>query len=451
MAQYDDFEIVEDEIEQKKRPFMWIWLGIILLLLIVFGFAAGIAYSSLTERWADEPTSAAEIISTNETTTINEPEFMTVTLNATVQATVQVIAQATEPTIESTSDTTAVSASETSEWTATPATAVTQTATSSPIPTTTPLSPTVEASATPVDTATPLPSSTLTLFPTETATLPSTATFTPVPTETPLPTVTATVTNAATEPPSPTPLPPPTAAPSEPSTQNLPPAALLANLEGVRSTVNGRFLAAYNNDIRLDGRIEEWSNRPTAWRPMKFVVHGGQYFDGPADLSAGFQTAWSDQGLYLALIVLDELHRSGPSNEEMWMGDGLEIHFDQQLRADFDGRKADGDDYQIGVNFGPHLDHFNGYRWLPAAQSGQVPITGAIASAAGGYVIEILIAWEVFGLSTAEVYPGDVYGFNISINDNDSDQPAQQTMISASAQRTTFDDPTEWGTLLLGR
>jgi hypothetical protein len=42
------------------------------------------------------------------------------------------------------------------------------------------------------------------------------------------------------------------------------------------------------------------------------------------------------------------------------------------------------------------------------------------------------------------------FGFNVSVNDNDGDVPAQQTVISSSPARTTYNNPTEWGTLALG-
>jgi len=45
---------------------------------------------------------------------------------------------------------------------------------------------------------------------------------------------------------------------------------------------------------------------------------------------------------------------------------------------------------------------------------------------------------------------GQSFGFNVSINDNDSTSFAQQTVLSVSPRRTTFDNPTQWGTLVLG-
>ncbi len=54
---------------------------------------------------------------------------------------------------------------------------------------------------------------------------------------------------------------------------------------------------------------------------------------------------------------------------------------------------------------------------------------------------------SLFGLESPEA--GSTFGFNLSISDNDSDAPAQETVVSASPTRTTFDNPAEWGTLVL--
>ena len=73
-----------------------------------------------------------------------------------------------------------------------------------------------------------------------------------------------------------------------------------------------------------------------------------------------------------------------------------------------------------------------------------------MTTAPGQYALEVLIPWLYFDVSAAELQPGLRFGFNLSINDNDADIPAQQTVISASPARTTHDNPTEWGTLILG-
>jgi hypothetical protein len=70
---------------------------------------------------------------------------------------------------------------------------------------------------------------------------------------------------------------------------------------------------------------------------------------------------------------------------------------------------------------------------------------------AGQYGLELLVPWLYFDISGSDLREGMRFGFNIAVNDNDGVEPAQQSVLSASPARTTFDNPTEWGTLVLGK
>jgi len=50
---------------------------------------------------------------------------------------------------------------------------------------------------------------------------------------------------------------------------------------------------------------------------------------------------------------------------------------------------------------------------------------------------------------TAAAAAGTPFGFNLAVNDNDGAAPAQQTVLASSPARTTHDNPTQWGTLML--
>ncbi len=67
-----------------------------------------------------------------------------------------------------------------------------------------------------------------------------------------------------------------------------------------------------------------------------------------------------------------------------------------------------------------------------------------------GYDVEVLIPWSIWELPPDKTTPGATFGFNVSISDNDGEVADQQTVLSASPARPTYDDPTEWGTLVLG-
>jgi hypothetical protein len=213
-----------------------------------------------------------------------------------------------------------------------------------------------------------------------------------------------------------------------------------------RPPVNGLFLASFTSNIELDGDLEEWNGN---WMPVHAIVHGGDKHDGPDDLSGNFLLGWTPQALCLAVRVNDDHYRVGPDGTDLWQGDGLEIQFDRDLPGDFSGGQADGDDYQIGVAFGRRLDRILGYQWLPFDKEGELAIPGAVIETRLGYDLEVCPPWSTFDVDGGALQGGEVFGFNLSINDNDGSRPEQESVASASAQRTTHDNPTEWGTLTL--
>jgi hypothetical protein len=211
-----------------------------------------------------------------------------------------------------------------------------------------------------------------------------------------------------------------------------------------RPPENGSFVAAAVSP-QIDGELGEWPDR---WAPISAVVQGPENYTGADDLSGVYQIGWSSSGIYVALRVNDDRYRGGPTGTNLWQGDGLEFHLDRDLQGDFNNPQADGDDYQVGVGFGPSRSQVLGYRWLPLAQEGAFTPTGAVVAQGEGYSAELLFPWSVFGLPN-ETPPVRTFGFMLSINDNDQDAPAQQTVLSTAPRRTTFDRPDEWGTLVL--
>ncbi len=208
---------------------------------------------------------------------------------------------------------------------------------------------------------------------------------------------------------------------------------------------NGRFRAPSSNHT-LDGDFSDWSGN---WQPIGAMVQGAENYSGPDDLRGEFQVSWSLEGLYLAVRVSDDRYRAGPNGTDMWQGDSLEIHLDRALTADYSNAVADSDDYQLGVSFGDERSEIRLYRWLPLAQEGAFPISGAVRAEGEGYGVEVLIPWTLFDVTSADLGADKRFGFNLSISDNDGDSPAQESLLSTSPARTTYNNPTEWGTLIL--
>lgn len=226
------------------------------------------------------------------------------------------------------------------------------------------------------------------------------------------------------------------------------PTAAVGPTAAVRPTAQGSIPAPPLGDLVLDGYTDEW---PEAWQPITAIVEGAGDWEGEADLAGAFQVAWTPEGLYLAVRVADDVYQPGADGAEMWRGDSLEINFDRDLAGDADNSVSDADDYQIGLSYGPMLAEMRAYRWLPFAQEGPLVVTGAAVTTPDGYSIEVLIPWQVFAVAAAELAPGKAFGFNLALND--SDAPAagvtQQTVAASSPARATYDNPTQWGELVL--
>lgn len=224
------------------------------------------------------------------------------------------------------------------------------------------------------------------------------------------------------------------------------PGAALPAAAAARPAAQGRFPALRLDHIVLDGLPDEW---PDEWQPLTAVVAGQADWIDATDLSGMFQVAWAPVGLYLAVLVTDDVYSAGPAGTEMWQGDGLELNFDRDLAADFADPASTDDDFQIGLSYGPELAQMRAYRWLPFDQEGPLDVTGAAVTTPDGYAVEALLPWMALGVARDELTPGLTFGFNLALNDNDADEFVQQTVAASSPARTTYDNPTQWGTLVL--
>lgn len=214
-----------------------------------------------------------------------------------------------------------------------------------------------------------------------------------------------------------------------------------------RPAQHGVFVARPGQIAALDGQFNDW---PGPWIPLNTVIQGGEQWGGGSDLAAVFQLMWSADGLYMAVQVTDDVLRAGPDGSDQWQGDGVEIQFDRRLADDFSDPRANDDDTQIGLAPDSAFQYLRGYRWLPLAAEGRFDPPSAVTITPGQYNLEVLVPWIYFDVGGADLQPGARFGFNVSVNDNDAESPGQQTVISASPARTTHDNPTEWGTLVLG-
>jgi hypothetical protein len=196
----------------------------------------------------------------------------------------------------------------------------------------------------------------------------------------------------------------------------------------------------------IDGDLGEWSPPANA---IDYVVFGAANWGGASDLSAAFYIGWDMDNLYIAVRVTDNAFVQISTGELLYRGDSAEIQVDADLNVDYAVNSLNSDDYQLGFSPG----NFSAlppmaYRWYPIEKSGALPeVIMQSMKTIAGWDLEASIPWNVLGISPSI---DGRYGFTLSVSDNDlAGTSTQQTLLSNVSTRTT-DDPTTWGTLILG-
>ncbi len=263
--------------------------------------------------------------------------------------------------------------------------------------------------------------------PVATATLPPvlTSTLPPVPSSTPLPPDTATPTIIPTSTRTSTPV--PTNTPTE-----IPRVGSAASVMKPAPTI--------------DGVWDEWKSTQY---PITDVVWGRSNWTGKADLQASYRVAWDSKYLYVAVKVFDDKYEQNSSGANLYLGDSLELLFSTNPNADSPNLGLTSSDYQLGISPGKGDigKDMEAYLWFPKGKAGKL---SSVAMAAvpmdGGYRIEFAIPWSVFNITPAK---GQVYGFAVSVSDNDNSKNAEQQSMISSVPHRNLVDPTSWGLLTL--
>jgi hypothetical protein len=198
----------------------------------------------------------------------------------------------------------------------------------------------------------------------------------------------------------------------------------------------------------LDGNLSEW-DLPSY--PVRSVVYGAGARGGDEDLAATVMVGWDSSNLYLGVRISDDRYVQEARGIDLFKGDSLEILIDADLGGDFNVSSLNSDDYQLGISPGSPYpgENSEAYLWYPSSRQGNRPEVRIAARAReGGYDVEAVVPWSLFGISPAS---GDAYGFAFSVSDNDqSGEQVQESMVSTISTRRLA-DPTTWGSLLLVR
>jgi GH18 family chitinase len=204
--------------------------------------------------------------------------------------------------------------------------------------------------------------------------------------------------------------------------------------------------------IAVDGELEDWPVTPDfVLDKQEQVVYMAtqKSWDGPQDLSAKVWVGWTEEGLYFAFDVKDDIHMQKAADETLWHGDHMEIQLDTQLQKDYDNPGMNYDDFQIGLSLGDFKDvPMTSYAWFNGSNT-PGPVEGiqiAYSLTDGGYILEAFIpATALPGIVLSD---GSVLGMNVSQSDADDAGQGQKVMLSTSKIRT-YADPRTFGKITL--
>jgi len=204
-----------------------------------------------------------------------------------------------------------------------------------------------------------------------------------------------------------------------------------------------------DKNLNMDGNLDEWDS--PIQNVINYVVFGANKWTNAEDSSGSVVAAWDEDFLYIGVRVKDEKYVQESTNEKLYLGDSIEVHFDRYVSADYSLHTMSADDYQIGISPGqygitnqPPL----AYLWTPKTNAGKkADVKIGVLESGNGYQVEFKIPWSLIGVTNPA--SGNHFGFAISINDNDIAGTLNQQSVVSNVQGRFYADPTTWGDLYL--
>ncbi len=240
--------------------------------------------------------------------------------------------------------------------------------------------------------------------------------------------------------------------------------ATLATFEGPTVRPGPSITADYlDKNLNIDGDLYEWD--PPIQKVINYVVFGADKWSNADDCSGTVVAAWDEDYLYIGVRVKDEKYVQEGTEEKIYLGDSIEIHFDRYVSADYSLHTMSADDYQIGISPGQYgittCMIINGkvatgctpkpplaYMWAPKTNAGKkADVKIGSLESGNGYQVEFKIPWSLLGVTNPA--SGNHFGFAIAINDNDIAGTLNQQSVVSNVQGRFYADPTTWGDLYL--
>lgn len=203
------------------------------------------------------------------------------------------------------------------------------------------------------------------------------------------------------------------------------------------------------NRIILDGDVDAWY---ASFHEASNVVAGAEKWAGDWDLSAGFQTGWTEQAFYVVVRVTDERYvQAADEADDVYLGDSIDLLVDADLCGDLDSTTMNSDDFHLRISPGylSTAGDRSVYRMQPSP-AGAISQATVVSSRVGNVTnYEIEIPWEVLGVKNP--VPGQMVRFALLVNDNDDPLKNLQESVLATTIKTLEDslDPHDWALLVL--
>lgn len=199
----------------------------------------------------------------------------------------------------------------------------------------------------------------------------------------------------------------------------------------------------------VDGNLDEWVGISPYL--SAHPVYAAPTWDGTDDVSAAWHIGWDADYLYVAVMVVDDVHVQTQTGNQIFKGDNLDLQLDVDRTSDW-GSKLNADDYQINLSPGNFANlPPSAFRFAATADGRSIDAPGhgiqiAAQQQPDGYTFEAAIPWRDLNVTPTA---GLILGAALNVSDNDTPGTAvQERLLSTSATRR-WSEPATWGTLTL--
>lgn len=193
-----------------------------------------------------------------------------------------------------------------------------------------------------------------------------------------------------------------------------------------------------------DGDLSDWgATAPTLLSSADWT--GQVSWGGPDDLTASLDARWTEDSIWIAVVVRDQTHVATDPDDQLYLGDSLQLAFD--MSADYSPGAYDADDHELtfalrdGTTVAGHRFHGTG------SDAWEVGIVRAGTQT----TYEVRLPAAVLG--AAAFADGTSLGFSMLVNDDDGvatdDGTGREGWLQLTPGIGSGKDPYAFGTLAL--